>query len=898
VENAVAKQQNWPVEDVLVQLQAAFQKENFASWSNEKAAIRTAVESIATELGSRYSFKSALGVGGSGIVLRIRDTLFPAVDNALKFPRPVDGKVEFIAEMVGKEMAFLAGLRHPGIVRVVFYTTLQGVSGYGALPFYLMEAVDGLPSKAFVLDPNTTEAQFLYLIRNTAVAIRYLHYHSGVSFAHLDIKPENILADIDGRPIMIDLGTCKRLDSSDQGTIVACTKSYAHPELASQLARDPSDDKRARGQIKRSDIDPRWDLWSFAVTILSWMGIDFSDGSTVRGALLDRLSPYTRKYLFLLTARLLTHALPSWLPLRLGLSSAFLASFAINSADEMCDLLSRIDGAHGPLDAIPELDLTSTGTIQAGPGTHIPNTDRLSRTLDHRLVRRLNAITQLGVVSQIYPSAKHTRREHSLGTYANCGRVIKALYDDSLSPLFRQIITETNIREILVTALLHDIGQFPLAHDLEEIDKRLFDHDELTAAMLKGTLAKKKKGSKRIHFTSLQDVFSDWGTSADRILAILAARPTNTTASPKDKLLRSIISGPIDADKLDYLFRDARHTDVPYPDGVDVDRLFRCLTTIVIDRVEGGARDVPAIGVHAKGKVSAEFLTLARYAMFSQVYWHHGVRAQKAMLFRAVSALLAQQTTEPKLREFSTRFVDMVAMLPESLYHVDEGSEVLFPGTKHSEGQSLRDLGRGTDLSATDAAVLSWLYDRLVQAKRPEAVLIDGILTRKWFKRLWVVSRDMEEKRWDKIAKAWDQLDRAKRHVVSYDFEKAIGRRVADKAVSITSMSAETTNSLIEQMTAAHAPWLLIDIPGGRPGSETGLHYVLESQGRRLRKDDKAVGVLQPSTIWEEYARDLRQAAGKVRIFCEPRLVDAVDASIGWEVGIDHLVSVFEQLAT
>src|SRR5206468_2373089 len=119
-------------------------------------------------------------------------------------------------------------------------------------------------------------------------------------------------------------------------------------------------------------------------------------------------------------------------------------------------------------------------------------------------------------------------------------------------------------------------------------------------------------------------------------------------------------------------------------------------------------------GVHAKGKVAADFLTFARYAMFSQVYWHHAVRAQKAMLLRGVEALLSRHNTDAKLMEFTSRFVAMVCHLPESLYHSTAEDQSLFPDeTKRNHDVSER-LGRGTDLSATDAAVLSWLYDHLL----------------------------------------------------------------------------------------------------------------------------------------------------------------------------------------
>lgn len=888
----------WDIEKIHKLIGETYEREKMsASWSNEKDIVKKALAKIESRLPQRYTPKSVLGVGGSGIVIRLTDSLFPSVDVALKFPRPVEGKVILIAEMLSKEIASLADLQHPGVVKISFYTTVKEVEGYGALPFYIMDAVDGAPSRAFARDPKTTEREFLALIAGTAEVIHYLHTHSQEPHVHLDIKPENVVWARRGCPVLIDLGTCKRVKSDRAGTTVACTRSFAHPELSRQLAKDPSDDKRAKGQLPRSDIDPRWDLWAFGLSILSWLGLDPADGSVDQKGMMDRLSPYTRKYLILLAARLLTDALPTWLTSKIGLSPEFLKAFPISTADELLETIRRIDGNNSPIDAVPELATATTGTIQAAPSLHVSNTKRLQQTLSHRLVRRLSSVTQLGLVSQLYPGAKHARREHSMGTYGNCRRIIRALYDDPVSPLFRQIITAQDIRNVLLCALLHDIGQFPLAHDLEDVDKKLFDHEELTQAMIKGIWAKKKKGSKPIEFSPLNEILKLWQSSPEMLLAVLNAKPSNTSATPRDKLLRAIISGPIDADKLDYLFRDARHTDVPYPNGVDTDRLYRCLTTVVIDKAEGGVRNVPAIGVHAKGKVAAEFLTLARYAMFSQVYWHHAVRAQKAMLFRATAALLNYHaSSEAKLADMQARFIEMVCALPEALF------ENLPPTLIHTEdGKKENDvsaaLGRGTDLVVTDAAVLSWLHDRLIEAKLPEAGLIDGILVRTWYKRLWVVSHDMQEKKWEKLVQAWDQLDRPKRHVVSYEYEKLIAKKMSGAATNITNMSASSAQEKLEQMTAAREPWLLIDIPGGRPGSETGLYYVLESQGRRLRKDDRSVGDLQPSLVWQQYAKDLRKVAGKIRIFCHPDFIDMIDTSIQWDYGIDELTSLLERLA-
>lgn len=897
----------WEIDPLLGEIQGAYQDSGVSEfWDREKEAISFALASIANTLPKpRYSPIKVLGVGGSGIVLRIKDSLFPRVDNALKFPRPVQGKVELVSDLLGREIQYLAQLRHPGIVKILYYRYSQGVSGYGRLPFYLMEAVDGVPSGKFVRKNLSQANELISLIRNAAATLQYLHTLPAGAFAHLDIKPDNFMVDSSGQPIMIDLGTCKRLSTDAELTTIACTRSYAHPQLIRQLTADPSDENRAKGSVVRSEINLYWDLWSFGLMLVSWLGFDHHSGHLELTRVLDLLDPYTRKYLLLLVGRLLAENPPTWLVERTGLSQNFLRSVPIRSAPELKEALDRLDGSQGPLSRIPELQTRGSGTIQAAPGIHVPVTEALSAVLQHRLFRRLNTISQLGLVSQVYPGAKHTRREHSLGTYANTIKMVRALYNDPVSPLFRQIISDDDCRDLLLVALLHDIGHFPLAHDLEDVDQKIFNHSELTQAMLRGVWDKKKKGGAKIAFEALDGVFKLWKTTPERLISILNARSTSNETPPKLQLLRSIVSGPIDADKLDYLFRDARHLDLPYPNGVDVDRLFRCLTTVVVDRIDGGYKDVPTVGVHAKGKVTAEFLSMARYAMFSQAYWHHAVRSQKAMLLRAVEALLGQEASEAKLREFQSAFLNMVCALPELLYNSDAEVRSLFDDAPPSSAVAVPTTGlaplrgHGTDLAATDAAVLSWLQKRLSDARRPESALLDGILTRNLFKRLWVVSRDMEIHKWDKIVRIWDKLDRVQRYKVAHEFEEKVAARVRDEGLeNITSMAGANAADKIDRMTRGEVPWLLIDIPGDRPGSEVGLYYVLESQRRKLRKDDRAVGLLEKSLMWEEYARNLLRAAGKVRIFCEPELADTLEASIAWEVGIEDLMTVLERSIT
>ena len=151
----------------------------------------------------------------------------------------------------------------------------------------------------------------------------------------------------------------------------------------------------------------------------------------------------------------------------------------------------------------------------------------------------------------------------------------------------------------------------------------------------------------------------------------------------------------------------------------------------------------------------------------------------------------------------------------------------------------------------------------------------------------------MEDKRWRQVLKQWDNLTVEKKHRVAHKYEEAIAKKIGTP-IGTTTYSASDAKEFIEQATAARRPWLLIDIPESRPGSEIALYCVLESQGRRLRKDDHVVGELQRSAVWDRYARDLRDAAGKIRIFCDPKLVDIVDATISAEIGVEELCSVIE----
>jgi HD superfamily phosphohydrolase len=101
---------------------------------------------------------------------------------------------------------------------------------------------------------------------------------------------------------------------------------------------------------------------------------------------------------------------------------------------------------------------------------------------------------------------------------------------------------------------------------------------------------------------------------------------TGESKTPAQRVLCSMLSGPIDVDKIDYLARDSLHAGVPY--GYNFDRA-RLINSLCLN--ESGE----SLAITDKGKTAAEMMVFARYVMFSEVYWHHAVRAATAMFQRA-----------------------------------------------------------------------------------------------------------------------------------------------------------------------------------------------------------------------------------------------------------------------
>jgi HD superfamily phosphohydrolase len=259
--------------------------------------------------------------------------------------------------------------------------------------------------------------------------------------------------------------------------------------------------------------------------------------------------------------------------------------------------------------AIPEVQSldVSDGLLRIPRQIDVPVTQRVARIIDTPVFQRLKRISQLGLVSFVYPAANHSRFEHSLGVYRNCLLFVKQL---AWQPRFRELISADQIEAMILAALLHDVGHWPFCHPIEDMGlDGLPRHENLAKQWLEDD-----------ELRSL--IARDWNADPDLVTRII----TKKSESKPEKLLASILSGPIDIDKLDYLYRDSLHAGVPYGLNLDSARLIRNLCL---------SEEGDALAINSKGRSATELMVFARYVMFSEVYWHHAVRSATAMLQRA-----------------------------------------------------------------------------------------------------------------------------------------------------------------------------------------------------------------------------------------------------------------------
>lgn len=238
--------------------------------------------------------------------------------------------------------------------------------------------------------------------------------------------------------------------------------------------------------------------------------------------------------------------------------------------------------------------------------------------IDSPLFQRLRHIRQLGLCCLAFPGAEHSRFQHALGAYHLANVVLNGWRQNLAFEL-----PNADRLTVLAAALLHDVGHGPYSHALEHVFSGL-SHESIGQQLIRQYLGPifERHGlqvEECCHLLLPSKAFSP----ASQLQPPSGANSLNASTSPSI-LMRDLISGPVDVDRMDYLQRDSLYTGVKY--GLfDSERILDCLSPL--ETPQG-----LILVLQPKGVEAVEEFLFSRYFMYWQVYFHPTVRAAEAVL--------------------------------------------------------------------------------------------------------------------------------------------------------------------------------------------------------------------------------------------------------------------------
>ncbi len=309
--------------------------------------------------------------------------------------------------------------------------------------------------------------------------------------------------------------------------------------------------------------------------------------------------------------------------------------------------------------------------------------------LDRHEMQRLRSVKQLGLGNLVFPGANHTRFEHCLGTYHLAGRMAEVIG-----------LSREDSDAVRMAGMLHDVCHPPFSHTLEPAmeDATGLDHTELARALIMGIVPNHLPGSEDIlgGLPTMAETMESAGISAEAVCDIIASPESMGEEAldrfwnkhecfPSKYYAHQIIHGPVDADQMDYLMRDAHYTGVSYG-SIDSERLIKTMM-VMNDRIV----------LRRRGITAAEGLMVSRSLMYTSVYFHETVRIAQRMLTKAVEgsdldlsdiylrgdsdimSMVAATGGRPSrnIRRIQARMLDKKAFAVYSEDMTDEKAEVL-----------------------------------------------------------------------------------------------------------------------------------------------------------------------------------------------------------------------------
>jgi HD superfamily phosphohydrolase len=381
--------------------------------------------------------------------------------------------------------------------------------------------------------------------------------------------------------------------------------------------------------------------------------------------------------------------------------------------------------------------------------------------IDSPIFQRLRHIHQLGLAGLVFPGANYSRFEHSIGVLHQVQRLIEAINRNARAYADRRrvppVIRVRPQDEVILrlAGLLHDVGHGFFSHVSERVMSRFASIDGLGSIS-----AFRIEAQNYFRTTSVPAVaeilsslmvllpeFGDvlelaqppmWqdapGELARRIAQLIAGG-----RSPTRPFLTEIISGALDADKLDYMPRDCYMAGLPMP--VDVDRLLEKIQVVSVraDRLPpayaeryglGSADNVEILAVQTGGARAFEELVVSRVLLYDKLYNHQKIRALEGMVENALD-LLGSSTTA--FRHFST-FLRMTDANFMSGQWPDEKSDA----DRYRQAQEI--VGR---ISRRQAYVRAFAFGPgLISSPDPRDPANDAMIRRNWATLRPLVSRN------------------------------------------------------------------------------------------------------------------------------------------------------------